>query len=50
VLFLFLPALFQALPERWRDGRAGLRLSCCAMIAALALLVGVAAPSFHMWT
>lgn len=49
VLFLFLPALFQALPEWWRDGHAGLRLSCCAMVAALALLAGVAAPSFHNW-
>ncbi|BBC01366.1 hypothetical protein ABIF38_007725 [Bradyrhizobium japonicum] len=49
VLFLFLPGLFQALPEWWRDGRAGLRLSCCAMIAALALLVRVAAPSFPTW-
>ncbi|MFB9262456.1 hypothetical protein ACFFWD_04620 [Bradyrhizobium erythrophlei] len=49
VLFLFLPALFQALPERWRDGRLGLRASGCAMVVALALLARVAAPSFHTW-
>jgi hypothetical protein len=49
VLILFLPAAFQALPERWRDGRAGLRISGCVMIAALALLACVAAPSFHIW-
>jgi hypothetical protein len=50
VLLLFLPALFQALPERWRDGGRGLRMSGCVMIAALALLVCVAAPSFHIWS
>jgi hypothetical protein len=49
VLVLFLPALFQALPERWRDGRSGLPLSGCVMLAALALLACVAAPSFHNW-
>ncbi|WP_426434814.1 hypothetical protein [Bradyrhizobium genosp. P] len=49
VLLLFLPALFQALPERRRDGRSGLRIAGCVMIAALALLARVAAPSFHIW-
>ncbi len=49
LLVLFLPALFQALPERWRDGKAGLRMSGCIMIAALALLARLAAPSFHNW-
>jgi hypothetical protein len=49
VLLLFVPALFQVLPDWWRDGRAGLRLSCGVMIAALVLLARVAAPSFHIW-
>ena len=49
VLFLFLPELFQALPRRWRDGRAGLAMSGCVIIAALALLAQVAPPSFHTW-
>jgi len=49
VLFLFLPELFQALPRRWRDGRAGLAMSGCVMIVALALLAQVASPSFHTW-
>ncbi|WP_407169713.1 hypothetical protein [Bradyrhizobium sp. ORS 111] len=49
VLFLFLPELFQALPRRWRDGPAGLAMSGCVMIVALALLAQVASPSFHTW-
>lgn len=49
VLFLFLPELFQALPRHWRDGRAGLRISGCMMIAALVVLAEVAPPSFHTW-
>jgi hypothetical protein len=49
VLFLFLPAPFQAVPARWRDGQSGLRISGCVMIAALALLARVAAPVFHVW-
>jgi hypothetical protein len=49
VLLLFLPALFQALPERWREGRSGLQIAGCVMIAALALLAHLAAPSFHAW-
>jgi hypothetical protein len=41
VLLLFLPALF--------EGRSGLQIAGCVMIAALALLAHLAAPSFHAW-
>ncbi|KWV51468.1 hypothetical protein AS156_12910 [Bradyrhizobium macuxiense] len=49
VLFLFLPELFQALPLRWRDGRAGLAMSGCVMIVALVVLAQVAPSSLHTW-
>ena len=38
ILFLFIPGLFQAIPARFRDGRAGLALSCVVLIAALGTL------------
>lgn len=46
ILFLFIPELFQAIPARFRDGRAGLALAGGAMIVALAGLVCIGAP--HM--
>jgi hypothetical protein len=38
ILLLFVPEIFQALPRRFRDGRAGLVVSACAFAAALLLL------------
>jgi hypothetical protein len=43
VLFLFIPALFQAIPGRWRDGRAGIAIAGCVLAAALGLLACLAA-------
>jgi hypothetical protein len=42
ILFLFVPGLFQAIPGRWRDGRAGMAISGCILAAALGLLVCLA--------
>jgi len=38
VLFLFMPEPFQAIPDRWRDGRAGMAIALCVLGAALGLL------------
>lgn len=43
LLFLFLPGVFQALPGRWRDGRAGMVAAGCMMAGALGLLAYAAA-------
>ena len=43
ILFLFIHALFQAIPGRWRDGRAGMAISGCILAAALGLLAWLAA-------
>jgi hypothetical protein len=43
ILFLFIPELFQAIPARWRDGRAGMAVAGCALAAALGLLAYLAA-------
>ena len=43
ILFLFIPELFQAIPGRWRDGRAGMAISGCILAAALGLLAWLAA-------
>ena len=47
ILFLFVPEIFQALPEQWRDGQAGLAVTCCAMAFALALLARVGETSIR---
>jgi hypothetical protein len=48
VVFLFTPALFQAMPDRLRDGNAGMVIGSFAIVAALGLLaflvVGPMAP------
>ena len=33
ILFLFIPELFQAIPTRWRDGRAGMAIAGGALAA-----------------
>jgi hypothetical protein len=38
VLFLFIPALFQVIPLRFRDGRAGMAIAGAILIAALGVL------------
>lgn len=43
ILFLFIPELFQAIPGRWRDGRAGMAIAGCILAAALGLLAWLAA-------
>lgn len=43
LLFLFLPGIFQALPERWRDGRTGTVATGCILAGALGLLAYAAA-------
>jgi hypothetical protein len=43
VLFLFIPELFQAIPGRWRDGRAGMAIAGCSLAVALGLLAWLAA-------
>ena len=42
VLFLFIPGAFQAIPVRFRDGRAGLVIASLVLIAALGVLGCVA--------
>ena len=42
ILFLFIPELFQAIPGRWRDGRAGMAISGCILALALGLLACLA--------
>jgi hypothetical protein len=44
ILFLFIPELFQAIPVRFRDGRAGLALSGVVLIAALGVLACIGVP------
>jgi hypothetical protein len=44
LLFLFIPELFQAIPGRFRDGRAGLAVAGLVLIAALGVLVCVGVP------
>lgn len=46
LVFLFAPALFQAWPERWRDGRAGLVIVMTMLFGGLALLRAAPAPAF----
>jgi hypothetical protein len=43
ILFLFIPELFQAIPGRWRDGRAGMAIAGCILALALGLLACLAA-------
>ncbi len=38
LLFLFIPGAFQAIPDRFRDGRAGLAVAALVLIAALGVL------------
>lgn len=45
LIFLFTPSAFQAVPERWRDSRAGLAVLGMIQIAALA---AIASP-LHMF-
>jgi len=42
LLFLFIPELFQAIPGRWRDGRAGMAIAGFVLVAALGVLACVA--------
>jgi hypothetical protein len=42
IVFLFIPELFQAIPGRFRDGRAGLAIVGLVLIAALGVLACVA--------
>jgi hypothetical protein len=42
LLFLFIPGLFQAIPGRWRDGRAGMAIAGFVLVAALGVLACVA--------
>jgi len=48
IVFLFTPALFQAMPDRLRDGSGGMVIGGLAIVAALGLLaflvVGPTAP------
>ncbi len=46
VLFLFIPGAFQAIPARFRDGRAGLAIAGLVLIAALGVL-GCVATGAH---
>jgi hypothetical protein len=41
ILFLFLPELFQSIPERWRESSAGLTATGLVLVLALALLMKV---------
>ena len=45
ILFLFLPELFQAIPGRWRDGRAGMAIAGCILAAGLGVLAYLAAAA-----
>jgi hypothetical protein len=42
LLFLFIPELFQAIPARFRDGRAGMAIAGFVLVAALGVLACVA--------
>ena len=44
ILFLFIPELFQAIPERFRDGRIGLAVAGVVLISAIGVLFCVSAP------
>jgi hypothetical protein len=45
IVFLFTPALFQAMPARLRDGSGGMVIAAVAIVAALGLLASLAAGS-----
>ena len=45
ILFLFLPELFQLLPEKWCDGQIGLAVASCVLAVALAFLAHVGGGS-----
>jgi hypothetical protein len=45
ILFLFLPELFQSIPERWRESYAGLTATGITLLAALGVLAAVGAGS-----
>jgi hypothetical protein len=47
IVFLFSPEAFQALPMRWRDGRAGMAAAGCMMAGALGILAYIAADSIR---
>lgn len=51
IVFLFTPALFQAMPDRLRDGSTGIVIGGFAIVAALGLLACLVAssiaPSLH---
>ncbi len=43
ILFLFVPELFQAIPARWRNHRAGIATTGLTLAGSLALLVHIGA-------
>ena len=43
IVFLFTPALFQAMPDRLHDSSAGMMIGAVAIVAALGLLAWLAA-------
>ena len=45
IVFLFTPALFQAMPARLRDGSGGMVIAAVIIVAALGLLASLAAGS-----
>jgi hypothetical protein len=45
ILFLFLPELFQSIPERWRESHAGLTATGITLLAALGVLAAIGAGS-----
>jgi len=45
IVFLFTPALFQAMPACLRDGSAGMVIAAVIIVAALGLLASLAAGS-----
>jgi hypothetical protein len=47
ILFLFLPELFQSIPERWRESYAGLTATGITLLAALGVLAAVGAGSIR---
>lgn len=47
LLLLFMPGVFQALPARWRDGRAGMLAAGGMMAIALGLLVRAGSGPLH---
>jgi len=50
LLFLFIPELFQALPQRWRDSQGGLVAGGIALAAAIVAVTAIgAAPILHLF-